>query len=867
MTSTSRSRRALARCSLMLPLLLLAFDSSGHRGSASTYSIQRAVRLDAPNVVNTRAAFGLAQAGFEANLGQTDARVRFIARGNGYSLFLTDTEAVFRLTDPAEQPTRTASAQRAAGGARPSKAQSNAVLRMKVLGAQSPARITGVDRQRGTRNYFSGSDRRQWRTDIPAYGSVRYSNIYPGIDLLYHDSQGELEYDFIVAPRVEPHAVRLGFEGVDIMQVDAAGDLVLQVAGRTIRQKKPTIYQEFDGRRLEIAGEYRLKGLREVGFEVAAYDHNRPLIIDPVLVYSTYLGSTTPPGFGTPHTDIAAIAVDPAGNAYVTGSSGAPDFPTLKPLPPTILGSPSFFVAKFAKEGTLEYLTFLGGTIWDDRLCPYCGPASTVTDIAVDAMGTASVVGMTSALDFPMTPGAFLAPDGRQDAFLTKLSPDGSALAYSTIVVLDCAWCLRTIEIDSEGSAWMAGRTTRPDLPTVDPLQPAPGGGSDAVIIKVNAAGTAVTYSTYFGGTGDDFAEGIAVDIVGNVYLVGRTISSDFPTKDAAQALYGGGWGDCWVARMNHTGSALIFSTYLGGNDAEFCASVAVDGEGDAIVTGLTGSADFPTWNALQPHMNGETSGIVAKLKPTGALVYSTFLGGSIVDEGYAVAADQSGNAYVTGIATSPDFPAVGSMQPFAGPIGPYGGGDAFVTKIDPLGTAIIYSTFLGSGYQDDGRSIAVDGDGAVYVTGKTGCCDFPTRNPVQAPPSILGIYGFVAKIEQQNCATDVTGVVDVVRFPVWRLAFTPLRSQWVLIHNKTTVPVAGPLAFVMDDLRKAVFIGSRLTTKCFSPEGDAFMMVPVGSDNVLSPNESVLTRLWFWKTQFGPLTYTHHVLSGIPTQ
>jgi hypothetical protein len=860
----SRSGRAAAGCSLALPLLLLAFDSSGHRGSASTHSIQRTARLDAPNVVNARAAFGLAQGGFEANDGQTDAQVKFLARGNGYSLFLTDTEAVFRLTDPVEQPTRTASAQRAAGGARPAKAQSNSVLRMKVLGAQSPARITGVDRQRGTRNYFTGSDRSHWRTDIPAYGSVRYANIYPGIDLLYHDSQGELEYDFVVAPGVEPRAVRLGFEGADTMQIDAAGDLVLEAAGRTIRQKKPMIYQEVDGRRLEIAGEYRLEDLREFGFEVAAYDHSRPLIIDPVLVYSSYLGPiVSHDGLAIPYTDIAGIAVDQASNAYVTGSSRSGDFPTLNPVPPTIFGRASVFVAKLTKDGALEYLTFIGGTTWDDQLCPSCFAASNVTDIAVDATGSASIVGTTSALDFPLTPGAFLVPDGRYDGFLTKFSPTGNALAASTIV--DCA-CFQAIALDSEGNAWMTGWTRRQDIPTIDPLQPAPGGGYDAVIMKVNPTGTALMYSTYFGGSDDDLAVSIAIDTADEVYLVGQTRSADFPTRNAAQARFGGGWRDCWVTRMNHAGSALAYSTYLGGAGTDFCQSVALDGEGDAVVIGLTDSADFPTLNALQPHLNGLTNGIVAKLTATGALVYSTFLGGSMDDEGFAVAADQSGNAYVTGIATSPDFPVVGSMQPFAGPIGT-SGGDAFVTKINPPGTAIIYSTFLGSGYQDYGRSIAVDGDGAVYVTGNTGCCDFPTRNPVQTSPSILGIYGFVAKIQQQDCSTDVTSAVDVVRFPVWRLPFTPLRSQWVLIHNKTTVPVAGPLAFVMDDLRKAVFIGSRLTTKCFSPEGDPFMVVPVGSDNVLGPNESVLTRLWFWKTQFGPLTYTHHVLSGIPTQ
>ncbi|MEO8076668.1 MAG: SBBP repeat-containing protein, partial [Acidobacteriota bacterium] len=617
MTSTSRSRRAFARYSLALPVLLLAFDSSGHRGRTGTHPFQRVAGRDAPITAHTRAAFGLAQAGFETNVGQTDARVKFFARGNGYSLFLTDTEAVFSLTDPTEQPTRTVSADRAAGGAGASPARPNATLRMKLLGAQSPAKITGLDR-RGTRNYFSGSDRSQWRTDIPAYGSVRYANVYPGIDLLYHDSQRELEYDFIVAPGIEPRAVRLGFEGIDTMQLDAAGDLVLGVAGRTIRQQKPTIYQEVNGRRRQVAGEYRLAGLREVGFDVASYDRSRPLIIDPVLVYSTYLGSINPPGgVITPHTTVSGIAVDQAGNAYVTGSSGFADFPTVNPLPPTIFGRPSVFVAKFTRDGSLEYLTFLGGTIWDDQRCQYCGAGSGVTGIAVDATGSASIVGSTPALDFPLTPGAFLTPDGRHDGFLTKLSPDGNALAYSTIVLTDCQACLQSIALDSEGGVWMAGRTTRQDLPTVNPLQQAPGGGSDAVIMKVNAAGTGVMYSTYLGGTGDDYAYGVAVDRAGEIYLVGRTLSADFPTKNAAQPNFGGGWGDCWVARMNHAGSALRFSTYLGGTDAEFCGSVAVDGAGNAIVTGSTGSADFPTWNALQPHLNGATSAIVVKLTVT----------------------------------------------------------------------------------------------------------------------------------------------------------------------------------------------------------------------------------------------------------
>ena len=665
---------------------------------------------DAPRHMRVNAAYGKLPLYFEANRGQTDEQVRFLARGSRSMLFLTPSEAVLAFTH---------------------RGVSRTVLRMTFSGANPEPSVVGAEELPGKANYFIGSNPANWRTDVPTYAKVRYKNVYPGIDLIYYGNQRQLEYDFVVSPGADPRRIRLGFSGADKLEVDAQGDLLLHTATGVIRQRKPVIYQEVEGARREIAGGYVLEGARRVGFRVTAYDAHRPLVIDPALFYSTYLGgSDSDEGF--------AIAVDTAGNAYVTGSTFSIDFPTTQgAFQTTLVGFHGVaFVTKLNSTGSgLVYSTYLGGAI-EER-----GQA-----IAVDIAGNAYVTGRTFSKNFPTTPGAFQpTPDplAGNSAFVTKLNPTGSALVYSTYLGGNNDDQGLGIAVDAAGNAYVAGQTRSSTFPTTPgAFQRFEGGGlndPDAFVTKLNPLGSALVYSTYLGGGSPDHATGIALDAAGNAYVTGNTSSVEFPTTPGAyQTTFGGSngvltsSGDAFVVKLDPTGSALIYSTFLGGSGDDIAYGIALDSSGNAYVVGATASTDFPTTpGAFQTTFGGgETHVFVAKVNPLGsALVYSTYLGGSDHDEGFGIALDglPSPNAYVTGETRSTDFPIIpGAIQPtFAGGTG----FDVFVTKLDPTGSALIYSTYLGGPGDDYGNAIAVDAlpNPNAYVTGVTGSTTFPT--------------------------------------------------------------------------------------------------------------------------------------------
>jgi len=493
---------------------------------------------------------------------------------------------------------------------KPSKREraTQAVLRIRFVGANPKTRVQGQEELPGKANYFIGNAPTKWRTKVPTYAKVRYDDLYPGVDLIYYGTQRQLEYDVVVRPGADPNRIIFGIQGADDLEVDAQGDLVLHTAAGQIRQHKPFVYQEVDGVRKEIPGGYVLRDTHQVGFRVTAYDPSLPLIIDPLLVYSTYLG-------GANNDNASAVAVDAAGNAYVTGiTASATNFPTTAGAFQTTLGGGSdAFVTKLNPTGTaLIYSTFLGGSDFD-----------TGVGIAVDASGNAYVTGSTASTNFPTTAGAF--------------------------------------------QTTLAG----------------PGGGSltDAFVTKLNPTGTALVYSTYLGGRDFDNGEEVAVDAAGNAYVTGRTSSTDFPTTVAAFQTTSAGGGDAFVTKLNSTGSALVYSTFLGGaesSDGGF--GIAVDALGNAYVTGLTNSTDFPTTaGAFQTTIGSTQSAFVTKLNPTGsALVYSSYLGGSSLDQGSGIAVDARANAYVTGVTLSTDFPTTGDA--FQTTLG--GSTDAFVAKL-----------------------------------------------------------------------------------------------------------------------------------------------------------------------------------------
>jgi hypothetical protein len=686
---------------------------------------------------------------FEANLGQIDGQVKFLTRGPGYTMFLTANEAVIALSGP--QARERNERHLVPPGAEPREPVSQTVLRMSFPGANRKPRVEGRNELPGKANYFRGKDPAKWRSNVPTFAQVHYQDVYPDIDLVYYGNQRELEYDFVVRPGGDPASIALAFEGADKLEVDAAGDLVLHANHETIRQRKPIIYQEIDGVRREIAGDYHLTDKHQAGIHVAAYDPSRPLIIDPVLVYSTYLGGD--------HADHgSAIAVDSAGNAYVTGRTDSTNFPstagafqtTFVPHEGGSTPSLDVFVTKLNPTGSeLVYSTYLGSPGADEG-----------NSIAVDTAGNAYIAGDTNSSDFPTTTGAFQLSGW---AFVTKLNSAGSALLYSTYVGGSNFDRVRTIAVDATGSAYVTGTTESTDFPT------SPGafdttynGGIDTYVMQLNASGSALVYATYLGGISDDYTQAIAIDGAGNAYVTGYTTSVDFPTTLAAlDTTHSIGQYDGFVTKLNASGSALVFSTYLGGSvDNSVSGGIAVDAAGGAYVTGFTESIDFPVSPlAFQiVYGGGGSDGFIAKLNPTGSgLIYATYLGGIESEEGQAIAVDSDGNAYVVGSTDSTDFPTTpGAFQPTPG-----GGVDAFVAKLNPAGSALLYSSYLGGSDTENARGIAIDTqpDPNAYVTGLTFATDFPTSPGAFQPTYGGGSFiqngdGFVSKIAYSGAHT-----------------------------------------------------------------------------------------------------------------
>ena len=642
---------------------------------------------------------------FEANQGQTNPQVQFLSRGPGYDLFLTANEALLNL-----RKTRQQEPGLHTPGALPQREERSTVLHMKLVGANHSAKVVGQDILPGTSNYFIGNDPKKWQTNVHQYAKVRYENVYPGVDLVYYGNQRELEYDFVVQPGADPGVIRLAFDGASKLGLDQ-GDLVLKSSGSDVRLRRPHVHQEVSGRRVEIPASYITSDNNEVGFQLASYDRRFPLVIDPVLIYSTYLGGSSD--------DVAhAIALDSDGNAYLTGATTSSDFPIVSPIQPTFHGGAQgdAFVTKINADGSaLIYSTYLGGSLDDVG-----------QGIALDADGNVYVTGWTASADFPTVNPIQPTLHNWRNAFVAKISAAGNVLVYSTYLGggEDYGW---GIAVDSAGRAHVGGDTRSRDFPVKNPIQ-----GTlrsqvlfNSFVLDISADGGSLIYSTYLGGTGGEGGSRVALDSAGNTYIAGYTSSPDFPVVNPIQPVFGG-IRDAYLTKINAQGTALVYSTYIGGSDDDIGMSLVVDSAGNAYISGATKSANFPTAKPFQSANRGGYDAFLTKINSQGnALVCSSNLGGSSDEYGPGIASDSSGGAYVGGNTTSADFPVADAIQPIYG-----GNGDYFVTKIDTDACTVVYSTYLGGSALEGSWAflgITADKTGNAYVAGFSQSSDFPT--------------------------------------------------------------------------------------------------------------------------------------------
>jgi len=712
---------------------------------------------------------------FEGNRGQTDGQVKFLSRAPGYSLFLTATEAVLALRKPSPMTAppsgenlqvrefllgpKPLAGSHESGTPRPQPA-----VHMRLVGANPKAVLVGLDELPGKSNYFIGNDPKKWLTNVPTYKTVRYKSVYPGVDVVYHGNQGKLEYDFVVAPGADPRAIALKINGQHLeveaqlkgetethARIDAHGDLIVPTEGGEVCFHKPLVYQRISdsgskSSRSYIESQYVLtRG--NITFQVGEYDRGRTLIIDPVLTYSTFLGGTMD-DFGN------ALTVDSSGNVYVAGGTTSSNFPVTPGVVQTSYAGADggyqsvqgdVFVTKLNPSGSgLVFSTYLGGSGDDNAY-----------GISVNATGNVYLTGGTNSANFPVTPGVYQpSSGGLTDVFLTKLDPTGSKLLYSTHIGVGGEGIRGFgIAVDDAGSAYVTGNAG-PGFPTTPgAFQTGSGAFTSAYVMKLNPTGSAADYSTFLSGGNIDYGESIAVDANNNAYVTGYASSPGFPTTAGALQTALGGGTDAFVTVLNAAGSALLYSTFLGGaaNDEGF--KIALDPLGKVYVTGVTSSSNFPTTSgAFQTAFGGgNTDAFVAKVDTSKAgaasLVYSTLLGGS-GDENFQpflrdiLAVDTAGNAYVTGATTSTNFPTVNPLQASSG-----GGFDAYVAKLNATGSGLIYSTYLGGSGDDFGRGIALDSHENVYLTGQTSSANFPVT-----PNSFQAAFGgstdaFVAKL------------------------------------------------------------------------------------------------------------------------
>lgn len=679
--------------------------------------------------IQPQPSYGQLPLTFEANQGQMNPQAKFLSRGKGYTAVLTAGGVMLSI-----RPTENSDPR---SGQTPVTGQSNrplnTTLQFTLVGAAANPVVMGEGLQPGRVNYFIGNDRSKWRTNIPTYVRVRYKNVYPGIDLLYYGNHRQLEYDFVVSPGADPSHICFEIKGANGIEIDQKGDLVLKTGSGELHFQSPSVYQESKGSRVPLPGGYVLKGPTSVAFRVGNFDRNRPLVIDPVLLYSTYLG-------GDGNDQSTGIAVDNSGCVYVTGYTDSTNFPlaTLGSLPP---GSDHVFVAKFDATGSnLVYADYLGG---DGQDYGYA--------ITLDSANDAYIAGSTASSNFPTVNAFQPSYPGGFNAFVTKISDDGSSLLYSTYLGGNSSDVPSSIALDGLSEIFVAGSTSSTNFPVANAYQstasPNQGGmyGTYGFLTKFTPDGSSLAYSTYFAGSSNvplncggspcwpgptSVINGMAVDAAGDAYVAGSTNTYNFPVTSGAYLTTNSTQADAlvgFVSKFNISGSPL-YSTYFY-DPSSFTAiqAIAVDGAGSAYVAGHAFSdRTFPitSTSICDPSVSGTACSFafVTKFDATAStLVYSTFLGPNNYGIPSAIALDANNDAYVVASTSSNTFGTVNGIEAYAG------GSDVLLAEIDPVAGSELFATYLGGNTDESSAGMVVDASGNIYVTGTTDSPDFPT--------------------------------------------------------------------------------------------------------------------------------------------
>ena len=729
---------------------------------------------------------------FEKNIGQFDSKVDFVSRNNHLNLYLGANHAKVSF-DPLNREN---------------------YIKIILLDTDQNTQSKGIDQKSGKTNYFFGQEKETWLNSIPLYKKVSYQSVYPGIDLLYYGNNGELEYDFIVAPDIDYRIIKLKFEGAEKLELNETGDLLLHTKQGTIVQKAPFVYQENNYRKQIIESQYLLADNNQVSFQIADYDKTRPLIIDPVLTYASYLGDTN-------NEEGNDIAIDGDGNSYIVGSTTSVDFPLNKPFQNQYGGGESdLFVSKFNADNTHIFTTYLGGSANDKGL-----------SIAVDQTGYIYIAGETNSRDFPTIlpvqstlSGNNNCNEGKSDcndAFIAKLSNDGSELIFSTYLGGDNKEIARSIAVDDDGNVYIAGVTTSYNFPVKNEIQSTLKqqevseselrdkcgvnklikNHGDAFISKLDTNNYSYIFSTYLGGTCVDAAFGIDLDNSKNIFVTGVTASPDFPVQIDADVCSELNiteeeclpfqedfkfQTDIFLLKLNPEGNKILYATYFGDSGAEIGLDVTIDNAGSAYITGYTDSPNLGHLNPFQGKHGGGRDAFIAKFSAEkGGLLYSSYLGGDKDDEGHGIAVNTENEIYIAGKTSSDDFPVNNPIR------GIYGGkGDAFISKLcfpvedenksidDPCKLSdessnllrLVYSSYLGGSAKDSVKSISLTENinPEIFLVGKTKSTDLTTVNPLTGFTINQGKEDvFIAKLQDKGDQADISIIVDDVQDPV----------------------------------------------------------------------------------------------------